>query len=70
MLGSAYTLQRHQHIRTDFLYENRSTRTKGIVDVTLYITCYFPGMGIFMGSTGTGVVSFHNFSNYSQYFSD
>lgn len=22
------------------------------------------------GSTGTGVVSFHNFSNYSQYFSD
>ena len=24
----------------------------------------------FFGSTGTGVVSFHNFSNYSQYFSD
>ncbi|MBW1813090.1 MAG: phage integrase N-terminal SAM-like domain-containing protein [Deltaproteobacteria bacterium] len=22
------------------------------------------------GSTGTGVVSFHNFSDYSQYFSD
>ena len=25
---------------------------------------------LFKGSTGTGVVSFHNFSNYSQYFSD
>ena len=48
MLGSAYTLQRHQHIRTDFLYENWSTRTKGIVDSILYITCYFPGLGIFM----------------------
>jgi len=48
MLGSAYTLQRQQHIRTDFLYANWSTRTKGIVDSILYITCYFPGLGIFM----------------------
>ena len=48
MLGSAYTLQRQQHIRTDFLYENWSTRTKGVVDSILYITCYFPGLGIFM----------------------
>ncbi|MCF8130970.1 MAG: TRAP transporter small permease subunit [Deltaproteobacteria bacterium] len=48
MLGSAYTLQRQQHIRTDFLYANWSTRTKGIVDSALYITCYFPGLGIFM----------------------
>ena len=48
MLGSAYTLLRQQHIRTDFLYENWSTRTKGIVDSILYITCYFPGLGIFM----------------------
>ena len=48
MLGSAYTLQRQQHIRTDFLYANWSTRTKGIVDSILYITCYFPGLGVFM----------------------
>ena len=48
MLGSAYTLQRQQHIRTDFLYAGWSTRTKGIVDSILYITCYFPGLGIFM----------------------
>ncbi len=48
MLGSAYTLQRQQHIRTDFLYANWSTRTKGIVDSVLYITLYFPGMGIFL----------------------
>ena len=48
MLGSAYTLQQQQHIRTDFLYEGWSTKTKGIVDSILYITCYFPGLGIFM----------------------
>lgn len=47
MLGSAYALQRQQHIRTDWLYENWSTRTKGIVDSVLYITCYFPGLSIF-----------------------
>ena len=48
MLGSAYALQRQQHIRTDFLYEKWSVRTKGIVDSILYITCYFPGLAIFM----------------------
>ena len=47
MLGSAYALQRQQHIRTDWLYEKWSTRTKGIVDSVLYITCYFPGLAIF-----------------------
>ncbi len=48
MLGSAFTLQRQQHIRTDFIYEKWSIRTKGIVDSILYITLYFPGLGIFL----------------------
>lgn len=48
MLGAAYTLQRQQHIRTDFLYEKWSVRTKGIVDSILYLTLYFPGLVIFM----------------------
>ena len=48
MLGSAYALQRQQHIRTDFLYEKWSTRTKGIVDSVLYILLFFPGMIIFL----------------------
>ena len=48
MIGSAYALQRQQHIRTDFLYEKWSTRTKGIVDSVLYIFLYFPGLGIFL----------------------
>jgi len=48
MLGAAYALERQQHIRTDFLYEKWTTRTKGIVDSVLYITLYFPGLGIFL----------------------
>jgi len=48
MLGAGYTLQRQQHIRTDFLYEKWTTRTKGIVDSVLYITLYFPGLGMFL----------------------
>lgn len=48
MLGSAYALQRQQHIRTDFLYEKWSTRTKGIVDSVLYIFLFFPGMIFFL----------------------
>jgi len=48
MLGAAYALQRQQHIRTDFLYEKWSPRTKGMVDSFLYLAFYFPGLGIFM----------------------
>lgn len=48
MLGAGYTLQRQQHIRTDFLYEKWTTRTKGIVDSVLYIMLYFPGLGMFL----------------------
>ncbi len=48
MLGAAYTLYKGQHIRTDMLYEKYSTRWKGIVDATLYLLFFFPGMIFFM----------------------
>jgi len=48
MVGSAYALQRQQHIRTDWLYDKWTTRTKGIVDSTCYIMLYFPGLMIFL----------------------
>lgn len=48
MLGAAYALQNKLHIRTDFLYEKWSVRQQGIVDSILYITLYFPGVGIFL----------------------
>jgi TRAP-type mannitol/chloroaromatic compound transport system permease small subunit len=48
MLGSSYALQRQQHIRTDWLYEKWSVRTRGIVDSVCYIFLYFPGLIIFL----------------------
>ena len=47
MLGAAYTLLRGGHIRTDVFYMNWSARTKGIVDATLYLFFFFPGIALF-----------------------
>ncbi len=44
MLGSAYALLRGAHIRTDIFYQSWSVRTRGIVDATLYLLFFFPGM--------------------------
>jgi TRAP-type mannitol/chloroaromatic compound transport system permease small subunit len=48
MLGSAYALQRQQHIRTDFLYGKWSIRTRGMVDAACYIGLYFPALVFFL----------------------
>ena len=48
MLGSAYALQRQQHIRTDFLYGQWSARTRGMVDAGCYILLYFPALVFFL----------------------
>lgn len=42
MLGSAYTLLRAGHIRTDSLYGGWSPRTQGIVDAVCYLVVFFP----------------------------
>jgi TRAP-type mannitol/chloroaromatic compound transport system permease small subunit len=47
MLGAAYTLLKGGHIRTDVFYMNWSPRTKGIVDASLYLFFFFPGMALF-----------------------
>ena len=48
MLGSAYALQRQQHIRTDFIYGKWSVRTRGMVDAACYIGLYFPALVFFL----------------------
>lgn len=48
MLGSAYALQRQQHIRTDFLYGKWSIRTRGLVDAACYLALYFPALLFFL----------------------
>ncbi len=48
MLGSAWTLQRQGHIRTDSFYANWSARTKGRVDLACYLVFFFPAMTILL----------------------
>lgn len=48
VLGAAYALSKGVHIRADFLYRNWSQRTQGIIDATLYIVFYFPGLIVFL----------------------
>lgn len=47
MLGAAYTLYKGGHIRTDIFYQNWSVRTRGVVDATLYLFLFFPGIALF-----------------------
>jgi TRAP-type mannitol/chloroaromatic compound transport system permease small subunit len=48
MLGAGYALSKGVHIRADFIYRNWSDRTQGIIDLFLYCTLYFVGMGFLM----------------------
>ena len=48
MLGSAWTLQRGGHIRTDTFYADWSPRRKAMVDATCYLLFYLPAMVVFL----------------------
>ncbi len=48
MLGSAYTLQRGGHIRTDSFYANWSPRRQGATDAICYLLFFFPGLIVFL----------------------
>jgi TRAP-type mannitol/chloroaromatic compound transport system permease small subunit len=51
MLGSAYTLQRAGHIRTDSYYSQWSPQTQGLVDATCYVLVFFPAILLFLSVT-------------------
>jgi TRAP-type mannitol/chloroaromatic compound transport system permease small subunit len=44
MLGTAYTLMRVGHVRTDMLYQNWSIRRQNLVDAIGYLFFFFPAM--------------------------
>ena len=48
MLGSAYTLQRGGHIRTDTFYAEWSPRRRAIVDVLCYLIFFLPPVTVFL----------------------
>ena len=47
MIGSAWTLQRGGHIRTDVYYGKWSVRTQAKVDLACYLVLFFPAMTVF-----------------------
>lgn len=47
MLGSAYTLMKKGHIRTDSLYSGWSARRQGVTDAICYLVFFFPAIAIF-----------------------
>jgi TRAP-type mannitol/chloroaromatic compound transport system permease small subunit len=48
MLGAAYALHKGAHIRTDFFWDQFSTRKKGWIDTISYIVFFFPGLAILL----------------------
>jgi TRAP-type mannitol/chloroaromatic compound transport system permease small subunit len=46
MLGSAWTLQRGGHIRTDSFYSKWSKRTQARIDLICYLAFFFPAIAI------------------------
>ena len=43
-MAGAYTLSRNGHVRGDFIYRMWRPRTQAIVELTLYILFFFPGV--------------------------
>ncbi len=43
-MAGAYTLSRNGHVRGDFVYRLWRPRTQGLVELTLYVLFFFPGV--------------------------
>lgn len=46
MLGSAYTMLKGAHVRTDIFWDRYSDRTKGIIDSIAYLFLFLPVMAL------------------------
>ena len=46
MLGSAYTMLKGAHVRTDMFWDRYSDQTKGIIDSVSYLFLFLPVMGL------------------------
>jgi TRAP-type mannitol/chloroaromatic compound transport system permease small subunit len=55
MVGAAYALHKGAHIRTDFFWEQFSTRKKGWIDALSYLLLFFPAFIALL------VISWHEF---------
>jgi len=44
LMAGAYTLSRNGHVRGDFIYRTWKPRTQAIVELTLYVLFFYPGV--------------------------
>jgi TRAP-type mannitol/chloroaromatic compound transport system permease small subunit len=58
-MAGAYTLSRNGHVRGDFLYRLWRPRTQGIIELTLYILFFYPGvLALVYAGWGYGIDAF------------
>jgi TRAP-type mannitol/chloroaromatic compound transport system permease small subunit len=50
MLGAAYALRVGAHVRTDFLWQRWSLRTRAAVEIVAYVLFFLPGMLLFLAA--------------------
>jgi len=48
MAGAVYALYRGGHIAIDFISDKWSLRTQAALNAVFYVTCFFPGISIFL----------------------
>jgi TRAP-type mannitol/chloroaromatic compound transport system permease small subunit len=57
-MAGAYTLSRGGHVRADMFYRLWSQRTQAVVELTLYVLFFFPGiLALVIAGSGYGVES-------------
>jgi TRAP-type mannitol/chloroaromatic compound transport system permease small subunit len=58
-MAGAYTLSRNGHVRGDFIYRLWRPRVQGIVELTLYVLFFFPGvLALLLAGWAYGMESF------------
>jgi len=59
-MAGAYTLSRNGHVRGDFIYRMWPPRGQAIIELTLYVLFFFPGvLALMYAGWGYGYEAFH-----------
>lgn len=48
LMGAGYTLFQDRHVKVDVISRYFSAKTKAIVDMCLYLICFFPAVGVLL----------------------
>ncbi len=66
LLGGAYSMQLHAHVRMDLAYSNWSPRTRAVVDaITVFMLLFYPVMLLIGGISSTEYAIEYKETSYS-----